>query len=132
MQWPYTHIIARALVAFLLLASLRGLVPGMCGTLSAFNADAADGGAPVCCPTTACPAPTNGAEGYAPTPNAHAPCAFCHLVSALAPGAAAAVIERPLILAESRLWSVTHAPRDKAFSHARPSRAPPASFSLLS
>ncbi len=70
------------LVAFLLLASARALVPGMCATLAAVDSK----------PEAACCAHRTAADGpvVAPVQDTHPACAFCALAKGnVTPGSAA-------------------------------------------
>lgn len=129
MLWPHGRSrIARVLIIFYALASFRGLIPGLCGTLAAFDDAESARAAASCCTMTHCPPPGDGEARFAPVAPAHAPCAFCHLVSALAPVQPAPMVETPHVPAESRLWSVTQARPHDIFAPGRPCRAPPLRF----
>lgn len=66
------------LAALFVAAALRGLVPGMCATLSAAADAAAEEAPAACCAMELAPAEDADHPAYTPVPAKHPPCAFCN------------------------------------------------------
>ena len=120
-----------ALVLFYLLASARALVPGLCATQAAMDAQCAMPGEPRasaaihCCPTTS-PASESGPDTPQPVTPAESGCAFCNLLIAPTDAPQLLILPAPAPpqfagrIPLAMQWS-QDAPRADA-----PNRAPPA------
>jgi hypothetical protein len=124
--WPYRRKLACALIAFYALATLRGLVPGLCSTLLA-SSEAAEHhrAAMSCCSPEGCaPRADDGVHFYGAEAE-HPPCALCHLISTLSVPVAALAVAPPAGGAVSALWIATDGPRRTQWAGGNLGRAPP-------
>lgn len=116
------------LAALFVAAALRGLVPGMCATLSA--AYGAEEDAPAsCCSMDLAAAEDADSAAYNPVPAQHPPCAFCNLAFAhVVPAADFAVPHPPVALLEEAGFPLAESPDSAESRRLAQGRAPPLRF----
>lgn len=126
-------LVSWSLVLFFLLASGRALVPGLCATQRAMDAqcavgsgDVLSGGARSCCSVAAESESSETDGDPRPVTPEESGCAFCKLAGSVAPVPAAVVVPAPLAAAFAPVVHPTLTWATRFDERACPKRAPPA------